>query len=74
MAVLTPTRRPALSSKRAAGVAGIDGGIGLDHVADGDAVGGLDFAAEGRDDAGGQGLVVPERIADSEYRLSDPEV
>jgi hypothetical protein len=53
---------------------GLDGGIGLDHVADGHAAGRLNLASEGGDDAGGQRLVETERIADREHRLADLEV
>ena len=34
IAVLTPITRPARVEQRAAGIAGIDGGVGLDHVGD----------------------------------------
>ena len=40
--------------QRAAGVAGVERGVGLDHVADREAVGRLDLALERADDAGRQ--------------------
>ena len=55
--------------QRAAAVAGVDGGVGLDEVL---VVGDADVgAALGADDAGGDGLVEAERIADGEHPLAD---
>ncbi len=61
--------------ERAAGVAGIDGGIGLDEALElvGDAVGAgfIDLAVLGGDDAGRDGLVEAEGAADSEYPVAN---
>jgi hypothetical protein len=57
--------------QRAAGVAGVDGGVGLDHAADGAAVEGLDLAVQRADDAGGQRLVQAEGVADGVDALAD---
>ena len=60
--------------ERAAGVAGVDGGVGLDDVADGEAVGRLDAALQRRDDAGGERAVEPERVADRDRGIADLDV
>ena len=62
MAVFTPISRPARIEQRAAGVAGVDGRIGLDRAADHAPRDGLDLAVERADDAGGERLVQPEGL------------
>ena len=57
--------------QRAAGVAGVDRRVGLDHVRDREAVGRLDLALQGGDDAAGDGAVEPERVADRDHRVAD---
>ena len=55
--------------QRAAGIAGIDGGIGLNEILEG---GDAELtAAGGADDAMGHGLRQPERIADRQHRIAD---
>src|SRR3954467_9564754 len=60
--------------QRAAGVAGVDGRVGLDDVVDRVAVGRADLALQGGHDAGGQRAVEPEGIADRERRVADLDV
>ena len=74
MAVLTPMSRPALSSSGPPEFPGVDGGVGLDHIADGNPGHGIDFATEGGDDPGGEGLVETEGVADGEYALADQKI
>ena len=57
--------------QRAAGVAGVDRRVGLDHLVDREAVGRLDRAAEAGDDALGGGAVEPERVADRDDEVAD---
>ena len=55
--------------ERAAGIAGIDGGIGLDEEL---VVGDADLGTRHRrDDAVGHGLADAERIADGEHEVAD---
>ena len=62
---------PAEIDQRAAGIAGIDGGIGLDEEL---VVGDADLGARHRrDDAVGHGLADGERIADGEHHVADLE-
>ena len=69
IAVLTPTSRPVEIDQRAAGIAGIDRGIGLDEEL---IVGDADLRArQRRDDAVGHGLADAERIADREHHVAD---
>ncbi|HEU4547661.1 MAG TPA: ATP-binding protein [Microlunatus sp.] len=56
----TPTRE---IDQRSAGVAGIDRGIGLDHLP----------TIQGTDHAGGDGAVEAERRADGDHRLADSQ-
>ena len=60
--------------QRAAGVAGVDRGVGLDHAGDREAVGRLDVAVERGDDAAGDGALEAERAADGDRRLAGVEV
>ena len=60
--------------QRAAGVAGVERGIGLDDRRDRPAVAGAQRAAEAADDAGGDGRLEAERVADCEHELADAEV
>ncbi len=63
-------------AERAAGVAGIERGIGLDHVLDqarGRAGAGRERAAERGDDAGRDRAAEPVRAADRDDELADPE-
>ena len=57
--------------QRAAGVAGVDRGVGLDHVRDREAVRGFDLALEGGDDAAGDRAVEAERVADRDHGVAD---
>src|SRR5205085_2781474 len=57
--------------ERAAGVAGVDRRVGLDHIVDRRAIRRLGLAAGGRDDAAGEGVVETKRIADLVGRLAD---
>ncbi len=59
--------------QRAAGVAGIDGGVGLDGVFDRGAGRAAD-GADGADDAAGHGAGEAEGIADGVDLLADDEV
>ena len=74
IAVLTPIARPAEFEQRPARIARIDGRVGLDHVGDLAPAAGRQPAFERADDAGGQRLVEPERVADREHPLADLEV
>ncbi len=66
---------PGRIEQRAAGVAGVDSGVGLDQVIDGrPAPFAVEGAVERRDDAGGERPVQSEGIADSEHFLPDLEV
>ena len=67
MAVFTPMTWPSMLMQRAAGVAGIDGGIGLDEVLELALRARLDGAVLGGDDAGGDGLRKLERLADGDH-------
>ncbi len=69
IAVLMPTSRPANIDQRAAGIARIDRGIGLDEEL---VVGDADLGAgERRDDAVGDGLPDAEGIADRQHDVAD---
>ncbi len=69
IAVLMPTDSPAEIDQRAARIAGIDGGIGLDEEL---IVGDADLGARHRrDDAVGHGLADGERIADGKHDVAD---
>ena len=57
--------------QRAAGVAGVDRGVGLHDVVDREVVGRLDRATERGDDARRQRALQPERAADRDRRLAD---
>ena len=61
---LTPITRPVVVEQRAARVARVDRGVGLDHLVDLEAVGRLDVAAEAGHDALGRRAVEAERVAD----------
>src|SRR3954462_3092197 len=52
--------------QRAARVAGVDRGIGLDGARDGEPVRRVDLAPEGGDDAGGERALEAERVADGD--------
>jgi hypothetical protein len=60
--------------KRPARVAGVDGGVGLDHVFDRSVEHAGDGPAERAHDSGGQGVIEAEGVADGEHLLSDLEV
>src|SRR5439155_25007661 len=65
-----PSRR---IQQRPARIAGVDRGVGLDHVRDLATAAGRQPALERADDAAGQRLVEPEGIADRKRRLADLE-
>ena len=65
--------QPLRIEQRAAAVARVEGGVGLDHVVDqvpGDAAQG---AAQRADDAGGDGGIETEGAADGHDQLADPQ-
>jgi len=66
-----PDESPGAVEQRTTRVARVDGGIGLDDIADGHSVDGIDLATESRDDPHCQGLVEAEGIADGEDALPD---
>ena len=57
--------------QRAAGVAGVDRGVGLDDVVDREAVGRGDLALQRADDADRERAVEAERVADRVRRVAD---
>ena len=63
---LMPITSPLRVEQRAAGVAGVDGRVGLDAVGDRGAVGGLQVTVDRGDDAGGEREVEAERVADGD--------
>ena len=60
--------------QRPAGVAGVDRGVGLDHLVDLEAVGRLDLAPEAGDDPRGGGAVEAERVAHGHDRVANPDL
>ena len=60
--------------QRAAGVAGVDGGVGLDDALDLAAVLGVERAVEAADDPGRQCPFQAEGVADGEDLLADPQL
>ena len=58
--------------QRAAGVARIDGGVGLDEILEAVLV--EIAAAQAADDAGGHRIAQPERIADGDHKVADFEL
>ena len=60
--------------QRAAGVAGIDDGAGLDEVAEVLLAAQGDLAGGGRDDARGDGAAETEGVADRDHRLAEHDV
>ena len=67
MAVLMPMTSPFHVEQRAAGIALVDGRVGLDVVVVG---AGLDVAAAGRDDAGRDRAAEAERVADRHHPIA----
>ena len=59
--------------ERAAGVAGVEGGVGLDDLVHHAAAGGAHAAAEGADDSGGDGELESVGVADGDGELADFE-
>ena len=57
--------------QRAAAVAGVDRGVGLDRAVDREAVGRGQLAVDRADDARGDGALEPERAADRHDRIAD---
>ncbi len=57
--------------QRAAGIAAIDGGVGLDVIVVG---AGIDIAVARRDDAGGHRAAEAERIADGDHPFAEPQL
>ena len=68
---LMPIDAPGGVEQRAARVAGVDRGVGLEHVVDREPVRGLDAALDGRDDAGRQRALQAEGVADRDRRIAD---
>ncbi len=60
--------------QRAARVAVVDRGIGLQRVVDREVVRRRDLAVDGGDDARGQRAIEPERVADGDDRVADLDV
>src|SRR5262249_57017596 len=60
--------------ERPSGISRVDGGIGLDDVRDFPPTAGRKPSLERADDARGQRLIEPERVAYGEHRLSDLQV
>ena len=72
IAVLMPMSSPFMIDERAAGIAGIDRGVGLDEEL---VVGDADLGArQRRDDAARHRLPDAERIADGEHEIADFEI
>ena len=69
IAVLMPTTSPLRVEQRAAGVARIDGGVGLDEVVVRALV---DVPPERADDAGGHRVLEAEGVADRDHPLRRP--
>ena len=69
MAVLMPMTLSGHVNERAAGVAGVDGGVGLNEGLE--LAVGNDVAAFGGDDAGGDGFLQSERTADGQDPIAD---
>ena len=70
IAVLMPIDLAVHVEQRAAGVAAVDGGVGLDEVVVG---AGIDVAVARRDDADRDRAAEPERIADRHHPVADAE-
>ena len=73
IAVLTPITSPCDGDQRPAGVARVERRVGLDHVVDQRARVGAQRPAEGADDAGGDGRLEAERVADGDDELPDAQ-
>ena len=72
--VFMPMSSPLEFEQRPARIAGVDRGVGLDHVADGDVARAEDLPAQGADDALGDRVIEAERIADGDDLLADLEI
>ena len=70
IAVLMPIDLAIHVEQRAAGIAAIDGGVGLDEVVVGP---GIDVAVARRDDADGDRAAEAERIADRHHPVADAD-
>jgi hypothetical protein len=64
---------PRQVEQRTARVAGVEGRVGLDDLADKALVGALDHAPQGADDAHGQGALKAKGIADGHDELAHPQ-
>ena len=71
IAVLTPIDLAAEVEQRPAGIAAIDGGVGLDVVV---VRARIDVAVARRDDAGGDRAAEAERIADGDHPFAEPQL
>ena len=60
--------------QRPAGVAGVDGGVGLDEVGEVGFAVGLHVAANGGHDAGADAVAIAHGVADGDDGLADHEV
>ena len=71
IAVLMPIDLAVEVEQRSAGIAAVDGGVGLDVVVVG---AGIDVAVARRDDARGHGAAEAERVADRDYPFAEPQL
>ena len=71
IAVLTPIDLAVEVEQRAAGIAAINGGVGLDVIV---VRAGIDVAVARRDDAGGHRAAEAERIADGDDPFAEPQL
>ena len=69
IAVLMPMTSPFQVEHRAARIAAVDGGVGLQKIVVGT---GIDIASARRDDAGRHGAAQAEGIADGDHPVADP--
>ena len=60
--------------QRPAGIARVQGRVGLDHAVDQPARAGAQRPAEGADDAGRDRALKAERVADRHHQLADPQL
>ena len=71
IAVLTPIDLAVEVEQRAARIAAVDGGVGLDVIVVGP---GIDVAVARRDDAGSDRAAEAERVADGDHPFAEPQL